>query len=228
MQPVIQHSWDISENEAIILQQQLAPKVIQDDHFEGINLVAGVDVAYAKESDEMIAAVVMLNAHTLEIVETATATHQSTFPYIAGLFSFREIPVLLEAIAKLHRKPDLIVCDGQGYAHPRRFGLACHLGVLFDLPTIGCGKTRLLGEHKEVPSERGQYEFLEDNREVIGAVLRTQTNIKPVYVSVGHRMSLPTAINWILKLTPKYRLPETTRTADQLVRKTQKEALDLK
>jgi deoxyribonuclease V len=155
----------------------------------------------------------------LDVIETATAEDRVLFPYIPGLFSFRELPPLIKACAKLQHSPDLVVCDGQGYAHPRRFGLACHLGVIFDLPTIGCGKTRLLGEHKEPDTKRGAIAPLYDNNEVIGNVLRTQNGINPIYLSVGHRISLATACEWVLKLSPKYRLPETTRQADQVVRK---------
>ncbi|MGB3623980.1 MAG: deoxyribonuclease V [Ketobacter sp.] len=219
MQPVITHPWDISETEALRLQQSLAAKVIKEDQFNEIKLVAGVDVAYAKESDKLVAAVVILDAATLEVIETATATDNAQFPYIPGLFSFRELPPLIKAFDQLQHTPDLIICDGQGYAHPRRFGLACHLGVIFDVPTIGCGKTRLLGKHQEPDKERGAVAPLIDNDEVIGNVLRTQTNINPTYVSIGHRFSLATACEWILNLSPKYRLPETTRQADQAVRK---------
>jgi len=219
MKPIINHSWNLNEPEALILQQQLAAKVIKSDEFTQMNLIAGVDVAYAKDSNKLVAAVVIFDAHTLEVIETITATDKEQFPYIPGLFSFRELPSLIKAFAKLQHTPDLIVCDGQGYAHPRRFGLACHLGVIFDTPTIGCGKTRLLGSHDELPTERGAIAPLTDNNEVIGNVLRTQAKINPIYVSIGHRISLPTATEWVLKLSPNYRLPETTRQADQAVRK---------
>lgn len=207
----------LSEEEALQHQIELAAKVITEDQLNEVHLVAGVDVAYAKESDQLVAAVVVLDAETLDVIETATATDKEQFSYIPGLFSFRELPPLIKAIAQLKTKPDLIVCDGQGYAHPRRFGLACHLGVIFDIPTIGCGKSRLLGEYQEPDTERGAIAPLIDNDEVIGSALRTQTNINPVYVSVGHRVSLATASEWVLKLARNYRLPETTRQADQAV-----------
>lgn len=218
MLPVINHAWNISENEALQLQQELAAKVMKEDQFDNIQLVAGVDVAYAKESDKLVAAVVILNADTLEVVETALAEDSIQFPYIPGLFSFRELPPLIKAFAKLKNTPDLVVCDGQGYAHPRRFGLACHLGVIFDVPTIGCGKTRLLGEYQKPDAERGAVAPLIDSGEAIGKALRTQTGIKPIYVSVGHRCSLDVACEWVLKLSPKFRLPETTRLTDQAVK----------
>lgn len=218
MEPIIHHPWDLSEEEALSLQQELAAKVITNDQLEEVTLVAGVDVAYQKDNDRLVAAVVVLDAETLEVVETATAEDIERFPYIPGLFSFRELPPLIKALARLQHTPDLVVCDGQGLAHPRRFGLACHLGVIFDVPTIGCGKTRLLGEHQEPDTTRGAFAPLTDHDEVIGNVLRTQTGINQIYVSVGHRISLATACDWVLKLSPKYRLPETTRQADHLVK----------
>ncbi|MDW6002327.1 deoxyribonuclease V [Vibrio mangrovi] len=218
MKPVFNHSWLINEAEALKLQQALSAKVIKVDRFNHIELIAGTDVAYQKESNKLVAAVVVLDANTLDIVETVIVEDTEQFPYIPGLFSFRELPPLVKAFAQLKNTPDLVVCDGQGYAHPRRFGLACHLGVIFNIPTIGCGKTRLLGEHEEPHEKRGAMAPLMDNNEIIGNVLRTQDGINPVYISVGHRISLETACDWILKLSPKYRLPETTRQADQLVK----------
>lgn len=223
MEPIIHHPWTLSEEEALNLQQELAAKVVKTDQLNEVKLVAGVDVAYQKDSYRLVAAVVILNAETLEIVETATAEDIERFPYIPGLFSFRELPPLIKAFAKLQRTPDLVVCDGQGLAHPRRFGLACHLGVIFDIATIGCGKTRLLGEYQEPETTRGAFAPLVDNDEVIGNALRTQTSINPIYVSIGHRVSLTTAYEWVLKLAPKYRLPETTRQSDQLVKATIKQ-----
>lgn len=218
MNPVIKHDWNISETEALRLQQELAAKVIKTDQVNKIKLIAGVDVAYQKDNDKLVAAVVIIDAKTLEVVETATSEDKEQFPYIPGLFSFRELPPLIKAFAKLQHTPDLVVCDGQGYAHPRRFGLACHLGVIFDIPTIGCGKTRLLGEYQNPAATRGAIAPLVDHDEVIGNVLRTQTDINPIYVSIGHRVSLETACKWVLQLAPEYRLPETTRQADQAVR----------
>jgi len=193
MNPKINHSWNVTEPEARLLQQELAAKVLKEDQFDDIHLVAGVDVAYKKHSDKLAAAAVILDANTLEVIETVIAEDHAQFPYIPGLFSFRELPPFIKVFSRLNHTPDLIVCDGQGYAHPRRFGLACHLGVIFDVPTIGCGKTRLLGEHKEPDIERGAIVPLFDNGEVIGNVLRTQNGINPIYVSIGHRISLATA-----------------------------------
>ncbi|CAM3544117.1 Endonuclease V [Vibrio aerogenes CECT 7868] len=217
MKPILKHPWNLSETEALTLQQQLAAQVIKTDQLRTVNYIAGVDVAYPDSGDRLVAAVVILDADTLEVIETQTAEDEVHFPYIPGLFSFRELPPLLKAFEKVQQTPDLILCDGQGLAHPRRFGLACHLGMLFDVPTIGCGKTRLTGEHEQPAPERGASAPLIDQNEVIGCVLRTQTNINPVYVSVGHKISLETACKWVLKAAPKYRLPETTRQADHLV-----------
>lgn len=219
MEPVLNHSWKLSEGEAIDLQFRLAPKVIRHDYLDAVTLVAGVDVAYDKKNHKLVAAVVVLEYPTLQIVESVVVEDKANFPYIPGLFSFRELPPLIKAFAVLKRVPDLVVCDGQGIAHPRRFGLACHLGLVFDVPTIGCGKSRLIGESDPLGGVRGAASHLVDKGEVIGSVLRTQSNVNPVYVSIGHRISLPTACDWILRLTSKYRLPETTRAADQLVKR---------
>lgn len=213
------HRWDISEIEAINLQQKLAQKVIKDDLFDQIQYVAGIDVAYSKINDKLIAAIVILESDSLKLVESVTVEDTVQFPYIPGLFSFRELPPIIKAFKKIKTTPQLVVCDGQGLAHPRRFGLACHLGTLYDIPTIGCGKTRLLGNYQEPEQHRGAQSPLIDNSEIIGNVLRTQNNINPIFVSIGHRVSLTTACHWILKLSPKYRLPETTRQADQLVKR---------
>ena len=204
-------------------QLSLSKKVRASDEKQCVKTIAGVDVAYNEQSSEVVGAITVLNADTLKVLEVQTSIEPISFPYIPGLFSFREVPPLLNAYNKLTITPDLIVCDGHGLAHPRRFGLACHLGVTLDIPTIGCGKTKLLGEFNKLAEHRGATADLLDNDEVIGKVLRTQDNIKPVYVSIGHKVSLDTAVEWVLKLTPKYRLPETTRQADQLVNKTLKE-----
>lgn len=217
MEPIIQHPWNINEQEAINLQRQLAQQVKKEDQLTDVYYIAGVDVAYHAESDLLVAGVVILDANSLQVVESVVIQDTVEFPYIPGLFSFRELPPLVRAFKELKTTPQLVVCDGQGIAHPRRFGLASHLGVLFDIPTIGCGKTRLLGEYEEPAHERGAYSPLIDQGEIIGGVLRTQPNIKPIFVSIGHGISLPTACTWITKLSPKYRLPETTRQADQLV-----------
>jgi deoxyribonuclease V len=200
------------------LQQELAAQVIMEDRLPGnVCTVAGIDVAYEKDGDRVVAAVAMLDAHTLYPIEIATHTGEVSFPYIPSLFSFREMPPVLGALEKLGTKPDLIICDGHGIAHPRRFGLACHIGIITGIPTIGCGKTRLTGEYTEPGAKRGEHSDLIDAGEVIGWVLRTQDNINPVFVSVGHKVSLDTASDWVLRLCTAYRLPETTRSADHAV-----------
>ncbi len=217
MKQVLKFALPKSEKLALEIQKSLAPQVVRQDDFESIKYIAGVDVAYGTNENELYAAAVILEAETLKIIETSITKSIVQFPYIPGLFSFRELPPLITALEKLSTAPDLIICDGQGLAHPRRFGLACHLGLLFDIPTIGCGKTRLVGEHSTPSEKRGSQAELIDNNEIIGSVLRTQSGVKPVYVSLGHKISLETACNWVLKLSPQYRLPETTRTADQAV-----------
>ncbi|RZQ53465.1 deoxyribonuclease V [Pseudoalteromonas phenolica] len=214
-------------HDAELLQATLAKQVITHNEFNSINTVAGVDVAYHEQSNQVVGAISVLDANTLELLETQVSIEEISFPYVPGLFSFRELPPLLNAFEKLTIKPDLIVCDGHGIAHPRRFGLACHLGVALNLPTIGCAKTRLIGDFLPVEQTRGQMSDLLFNEGLVGKVLRTQHNVKPVFVSIGHKISLDTAVDWVLKLSPKYRLPETTRQADQLVNKTLKSKLKL-
>ncbi len=220
MQLAINHSWNLNQQEASVLQLNLAARVsLLDPQPFDVRHVAGVDVAYDKEDDRLVAAVALLDAATLQVVETVCAVGEPSFPYIPGLFSFRELPPVLEAFERLRTAPDLIVCDGQGIAHPRRFGLASHLGLLLGVPTIGCGKTRLVGEYDEPDTARGSFSPLIHEGERVGDVLRTQSFVKPVFVSPGHLISPETASAWILKLAPQYRLPETTRQADQLVRR---------
>lgn len=211
----------LTEEKAIYIQQTLKQQVITSDQLPpAIKLIAGVDVEYDKDSDMIAGAIVLLDYHTLETMEVATHCMQVPFPYIPGLFSFREMPVLLEAWKKLTIFPDVIICDGHGIAHPRRFGLACHLGVTLDKPTLGCGKTRLFGHFETPLEERGSISSLwaDDTNEHIGNVLRTQTGINPVFVSAGHKISLVTAGELVLKMTTEFRLPETTRKADQYAR----------
>jgi len=162
------------------------------------------------------AAIAILTYPDLELVEQKIARIPTVFPYVPGYLSFREIPAILAAFPQVEIIPDLILCDGQGYAHPRRIGLASHLGVLLDIPTIGMAKSRLIGEHEAVPLTKGSQQPLIDNGETIGMVLRSRTNVKPIYVSVGHRLSLQTAVEYVMGCLTKYRLPETTRWADKL------------
>ncbi|MFF5210926.1 endonuclease V [Streptosporangium sp. NPDC000396] len=180
--------------------------------------VAGVDVAY--DGERLAAAVAVLDGTTLEVVEQVAVSGRVAFDYVPGLLAFRELPTLLQALDRLTVTPDLIVCDGYGLAHPRRFGLACHLGVLTGLPTIGVGKTPFVGSYPDPAPERGSWTDLTLDGDVVGRVLRTRNGVKPVFVSVGHRVDLDTACSNVLALTPNYRLPETTRVSDRLSRKT--------
>ena len=209
-----------TEAEAIAEQDRLRPQVSPLGTVAApLRLIAGLDVAYAVDDSRVAGAVTVLDADTLDVVETATVLRPVEFPYVPGLLAFREIPALLDCLAKLTHVPDVLVCDGYGLAHPRRFGLACHLGVLTDLPTFGVAKTAFIGTYTDPASARGSHSALTDGDEQIGTVLRTQPATKPVYVSTGHRISLDAATELTLRLAPKYRLPETTRQADQASRR---------
>jgi deoxyribonuclease V len=210
------HSWNVSPSEARAIQEDLRGRVITQDDFGDIRQVAGTDVAFEEQGRVTRGAVAILEYPGLELIDHAIARRPTTFPYIPGLLSFREIPVLLDAIEALGRRPDLVICDGQGIAHPRRFGLACHLGVLTDLPAIGVAKSRLTGKHEVVPDRKGAWVPLRDGDDVIGAVLRTRRGVRPVYVSPGHKVSLESAIRLTLDCITRFRLPETTRWADRL------------
>jgi deoxyribonuclease V len=185
------------------------------DRLTPIGLVAGVDAGLADCGDAR-AGVAVLGLPDLRLTDFAVARGPVRFPYVPGLLSFREIPVVSRALARLGTRPDVILCDGQGYAHPRRFGFASHLGVVFDVPTVGVAKTRLLGDHAPVPDRRGAWTPLVDGGETVGAVLRTRAGVAPIYVSVGHRVCLRTAVALVMACVTRYRLPETTRWAHRL------------
>ncbi len=205
------HSWDVSSEEARQIQNRLRTQVVTTDRFGTINTVAGVDIGLKK--DIARASVVVLSFPELQVVDSVVTESPVRFPYIPGLLSFREIPPLLIAFSQLQTEPDLMIVDGQGIAHPRRFGLASHLGLVLDKPTIGCAKSRLWGRYEEPDLEQGAYTYLTDKDEVIGAAVRTRTNVRVVYVSIGHRISLDSARTWTLACCQGYRLPETTRHA---------------
>jgi deoxyribonuclease V len=211
-------AWPTTEAAALAEQDRLRSAVVSSGTLSGVRLAAGLDVAYAKDSDQLAAAVVVLDASTLAPVEHQVATGVARFPYIPGLLAFREIPALAEALSRLRAVPDVLVCDGYGIAHPRRFGLASHLGVLTGVPSIGVAKTAFIGLHDEPPPWRGAWTDLIDGGEVVGRVMRTQQNVKPVFVSVGHAAGLDDACDLVLRLSPRYRLPESTREADRLAR----------
>jgi deoxyribonuclease V len=220
------HSWNLSYARARELQTELACKVKLMPLKIKPELVAGLDCAFSKDGERIFAVVVVLRPPQFELVETTSASRKVTFPYIPGLLSFREAPVCIAAVEKLQNQPDVFIVDGQGIAHPRRLGLAAHLGLFLDQPTIGCAKSRLTGMYEEPPLEKGAFCMLKDEKgkqniesEIIGAVVRTRTNIKPVFVSVGHKCMLKDAISVVLDCAVKYRLPEPTRLAHQAVSK---------
>ncbi len=228
------HSWNLSYSQARDCQKNLASKVQFVPLKKPPKLITGIDCAFSKDGKKIIAAVVVLKLPDFVPVEITSALRKVAFPYIPGLLSFREAPVCIAAVEKLKTKPDLFIIDGQGIAHPRRLGLAAHLGLFFDKPTIGCAKSRLIGRFEELPLEKGAYTLLKDKKrmkpdtqytirntqyETIGAVVRTRTNVKPVFVSVGNKCLLKDAIKITLACAVKYRLPEPTRLAHQLVSK---------
>jgi len=210
-----QHPWDISILEAVRLQDALRAKVVvQQLPVDKISHVAGVDASYGDE--RIFAAAIVLDYSTLEPIEKATAQLPLSFPYIPGLLSFREAPAVLEALGKLSTLPDVLFVDGHGVAHPRRFGMACHLWIMLNIPTIGCGKSILIGEHASLGETTGSTAELMADGECVGLVVRSRQHVKPVYVSVGHRVDLDSARRIVLSCTRGYRLPEPSRLAHQL------------
>jgi len=207
------HSWDVTPQTAIRLQHELAPRVRTHDPLpvEKVRLVAGVDVSV--KDDVSRAAVVVLSFPALDVIETVTADRPTTFPYVPGLLTFREGAVILDAMRQLQATPDVIMFDGQGIIHPRRIGIASHIGLFIDTPTVGCAKSYLLGDFDPVPEEKGSYSPLTDHGETIGVVLRTRTRVKPVYISAGHRITLEDARMLSLACATRYRLPAPTRAA---------------
>lgn len=211
------HRWDVSPTEAIRIQEALRGRLDVREYRGVIETVAGVDVSYDKRSPTVYAAVIVMRLRDHEILETTTAVKDATFPYIPGLLSFRESPAVLQAFERLRRRPDCLLCDGQGIAHPRRFGLACHLGLLLDLPSIGCAKSLLVGEYREPAQKRRSAKILYHKGERVGIILRTRDGVEPVYVSPGYRMSLHRAREIVLRTHGGYRVPEPTRQAHLLV-----------
>ncbi len=216
MKPAALHEWDLTPKEAIALQKQLRDRVIREDRIGAVNHVAGVDVGFEEGGKVTRAAVAVLSFPELELVDSVLAREPTRFPYVPGLLSFREAPAVLQAFARVRVMPDLLLYDGQGIAHPRRIGIASHVGLLLDLPSIGVAKTRLTGEHGPVPEDKGSWTPLTDGEETIGAVLRTRVKVKPLFVSIGYRVSLETALHYVMACVTRYRLPETTRWAHRL------------
>jgi deoxyribonuclease V len=215
------HDWGLTPAEAIALQRRLAPGVVTEGRADAVRLIAAADVAYIERAPAWAAstaraAVLVMSYPELEVVEQHVVTCPVTFPYVPGLLSFREIPALAAALERVQRVPDLLLVDGQGIAHPRRLGIASHVGLLADIPTIGCAKSRLCGDAAEPGPERGAVSPLVDGGETVGAVLRTRTGVAPLYVSVGHCIGLEEAVGWVLRLATRFRLPEPARLADRL------------
>lgn len=208
------HPWPTNLEEAQAIQQRLRSDVVMHDDIGTIHTIAGVDAGY--EGDQAKSAIVVFSYPELEPLDYVIARRPAPFPYIPGFLSFREMPAALAALDELRVKPDMLLCDGQGIAHPRRMGIAAHLGVYTGMPSIGCAKSLLVGHHGTVPDERGAHVPLTHRGEEIGAVLRTRVGVKPVFISVGHRVSLDTALQIVLSCLTKYRLPEPIRAADSL------------
>ena len=210
----IEPRWDLDPAEAIVLQRRLSCFVINNSTLKAVRTVAGVDTAY--RNNVARAAVVMMTYPALETIGEAVAERGINYPYIPGLLTFREGPAVLAALSQLETLPDLLIFDGQGIAHPRHCGIASHIGVLTDIPAIGCAKTKLVGQYDEPAQQRGSYTLLTHKGQTIGAVVRTRTNVSPVFVSTGHRVSLRDSVRIVLDCCRGYRLPETTRRADHL------------
>ncbi|NIO11096.1 MAG: deoxyribonuclease V [Deltaproteobacteria bacterium] len=219
------HPWDVDVPRAQAIQKELSSRIslVESVQIDEIQWIGGADVAYCTESNLLFGAIVVLRFPELSVVETKWVRDRVTFPYVPGLLSFREAPVLVKAYRKLRRRPDAMIFDAQGIAHRRGFGLACHLGLLFDLPSVGCAKTRLVGDYSPVGIRRGDSSFLELEGRTVGKVVRTRTKVKPVFVSPGHRMSVQGAAELVLATTRTSRLPEPIRMADQMVNQLKRE-----
>jgi deoxyribonuclease V len=213
----LSHPWNVWPGEAIEIQKRLEPFLRLTRLRQPVQYVAGADVSASKHSDLAWAGVVICSYPELATVEEKWVSGKSTFPYIPGMLSFREIPVLLRALKRLSVQPDVILCDGQGMAHPRRMGLASHLGVLLGRPTIGCAKSRLVGEFSEPANEKGRFSLLRHKDLIIGAVARTRAGVKPVFVSPGNQITLEESLQIVFRCCPKYRIPEPIRKAHLLV-----------
>jgi deoxyribonuclease V len=211
------HAWDLSPTEAVALQKELRDRVVLRPLPAGVRVVAGADVSFDKYSEVIHAGFVVLGLPDLEVVETAGVTTRTRFPYVPGLLSFRETPALIEAWERVTVRPDVVVLDGQGLAHPRRFGIACHVGLLFDLPAVGFAKTLFVGKYEEPPPGAGSHSPLVDRGETVGAAVRTKDRTNPIFVSPGHLADTPSAVELALRTTTRYRVPEPTRLAHLFV-----------
>ncbi|MEN6465097.1 MAG: deoxyribonuclease V [Syntrophaceae bacterium] len=212
------HNWDVCYADAVSLQYELAGRIVlEDERPAKLKKIAGADISYSKNDDLFFAAVVVLDAATMEVIEESSSIDRVSFPYIPGLLSFREAPVLLKAFEKIGSKPDIVMFDGQGIAHPRRMGLASHMGLFLDIPALGCAKKKLVGDFAEPGIKKGSWSELVHRGERIGAALRTKDKVKPVFISPGHRIGFSRAIETALACCRGYRIPEPTRQAHLLV-----------
>ena len=216
------HSWSIAPSEAVQIQKKLAQMVVRNGDPVSLSYIGGVDLSVNQSTNKAVAAVVILDYPGLKIVEIEKARGELGLPYIPGLLSFREAPLILEACRKTNFTPQLLIVDGQGIAHPRRMGLASHLGLFLDIPTIGCAKSPLCGKYNNPGDKAGDYSEIVDKGEAIGITLRTRAGAKPIYISTGHQISMESAIYWILKCCTGYRLPQPTRLAHQAAGETMK------
>ncbi len=216
--------WNISPAEAISIQKKLASRVKICPLPHRTQWIAAADVSYSKNSDRLFASLVLCHLPDFTVHERLAASARITFPYIPGLLSFRETPLIIELCNMLRQKPEIILCDGQGIAHTRRFGLACHIGLILDLPSIGCAKTKLVGDHKEVGPRKGQYQSLYYRKERVGVALRTRTGVKPIYVSPGHLADIPSSVRLVLRCCNSYRIPEPIRQAHLLANRVRTDA----
>lgn len=214
---MLKHSWNVDPSTAREIQKSLVSSIQVRDFSGPVRYVAGADVSVTSDKQILIGGFCVLSFPELTVVHTTVSTKAATFPYVPGLLSFREIPVLLDAWEQLPKKPDVIICDGQGIAHPRGLGLASHLGLLLNCPTVGCAKKRLVGNHESVNVPRGSWQQLTINQSLVGCVLRTRDHVKPVYVSPGHQVGFDQARELVLATCGKYRLPEPIREAHRLV-----------
>lgn len=227
MPSIISHDWNLTPKEAIELQQELKSKVKIEAFTEPIQYIAGADISFNRGEDTVYVGMVVLKYPELIEVDRTLLIDRATFPYIPGLLSFRESPSLLKAWEKLTVKPDIIVADGHGIAHIRRFGIACHLGLLTDTATIGCAKKIFVGTHDVLGEEKGSTASIVYKEEIVGAVLRTRKNVKPVYISAGHKITLEQAIAVMKTCTQKYRIPEPTRQAHLVVNELRRGELEV-
>ncbi len=207
------HAWDLSPGEAVKLQKELADRVVLQPLPRRFDILAAADLSYHRPTRSAIAVVLTFRWPGLEPLEAVWVRQPVQFPYVPGLLSFRELPPLIDACRHLQRPPQVFLCDGQGLAHPRKFGLACHLGVFLGIPSVGCAKSRLCGDHGRLPQARGRYRLLRLNGEVVGCVYRSRTGVKPLYISPGHLADLPSSIDLVARCLGRFRIPEPLRQA---------------